>query len=412
MADSGIEEGLIDRLENPLGKTLWTLVCLAAIALAALGLFAGKASAAPVSRVLVAGGQMEDPSTHQFLALDTAEIYNSGTETFTASASLMTARKFHTASTLSTGAVLITGGADSLNAPLGSAELYDPASDKFTATTLPMNQPRAFHTATLLSDGRVLIAGGQGRDPRTGQLVALDTAEIYNPSNQSFTLVSCTVNGVTTNDCMTSPRISHTATFLSSGKVLIAGGANYVNGIGVIENSAELFDPVSNSFSPTGSMLDAHELHTATLLNSGTVLLVGGLVGSGSPNSTGEIYDPASGLFTFVWSSMSATRFEHTATLLGSGKVLLVGGASSTTADLYNPRKAAFAKASGSMTTLRFQHTATLLGNGSVLIAGGSGSVGGASLASAEVANPRASSFSATGAMSWARAGHTATLLP
>lgn len=129
-------------------------------------------------------------------------------------------------------------------------------------------------------------------------------------------------------------------------------------------------------FIPTGSLTTARYRATATLLTNGEVLIAGGLGATGSAQSSAELYDPAAGAFTTT-GSMATARNEHTATLLADGRVLIAGGAAATglalsSAELYDPATGTFI-AAGSMTTARDVHTATLLQNGKVLIAGGGG---------------------------------------
>jgi hypothetical protein len=112
-------------------------------------------------------------------------------------------------------------------------------------------------------------------------------------------------------------RERHTATLLSNGKVLIAGGEDIA--------SAELYNPNTGTFTATGSMMGARAYHTATLLANGKVLLAGGLSGVGRFPAREELYDPAAGTFTAT-GSMSTARVWHTATLLPDGEVLITGG--------------------------------------------------------------------------------------
>jgi Galactose oxidase, central domain len=156
-------------------------------------------------------------------------------------------------------------------------------------------------------------------------------------------------------------------------------------------------------------------LHTATLLQNATVLIVGGALTSASdPIATAEVYDPATGIFTMTGAMVTA-REQHTATLLVDGRVLIVGGTTSTgtgdshpttTVEVYDPSTGSFS-ATGSMTEARTFHTATLLPSGKVLVAGG-----GDENSTAEVYDPATGSFSTTGGIEIGRAGHTATLLP
>jgi hypothetical protein len=163
----------------------------------------------------------------------------------------------------------------------------------------------------------------------------------------------------------------------------------------------------------TGDLTTPREYHSATLLNNGKVLITGGSAGNTAFTSA-ELYDPASGTFSLT-GAMTAVQTGHTATLLPNGKVLIAGGeavlnsggAAVATAELYDPDTGVFT-ATGDMTTARAGHTATLLNNGKVLIAGGS--MGKGLTSSAELYDPDTGTFTATGPMT-APGSETATLL-
>lgn len=220
-------------------------------------------------------------------------------------------------------------------------------------------------------------------------------------------------HAVVPHDFLSTPRYQHTTTLLPNGKLLIVGGrSDQYSGDGLA--SAELFDPASSSFTPAGSMNQARNRHTATLLPDGRVLLMGGQ--HGNPQSSAEFYNPTTGRFIFA-GSMQVRRESHTATLLANGKVLITGGfgllngsgAFLASAELYDPATGTSAL-TGSMGSTRYGHTATLLPNGKVLVTGGRHSNAGSS--SAELYDPVTGTFTPTGSMREARRDHTATLLP
>ena len=131
---------------------------------------------------------------------------------------------------------------------------------------------------------------------------------------------------------MNIPRSDHTATLLTSGKVLVAGGYE-VSGC-CPSASAELFDPVTGSWSATGRMVESRIRHTATLLPNGKVLVVGGqnFEAFERVDLHAELYDPVAG----TWRSTTPVpggRNLHTATLLPNGTVLVVGGLDTTPPD-------------------------------------------------------------------------------
>src|SRR5216683_771340 len=109
---------------------------------------------------------------------------------------------------------------------------------------------------------------------------------------------------------MASMRTNHTATLLANGKVLVAGGCNFLGScFAGAQSSAELYDPATGTFGATGSLGTARGGHTATLLQNGKVLIAGGIT------VTAELYDPVSGTFSSS-GDMETIRFGHTATLL------------------------------------------------------------------------------------------------
>jgi hypothetical protein len=269
----------------------------------------------PNGRVLIAGG-----GDSKGTLFKPAEIFDPAAGTFTATGGLNQLRDGATATPLANGKVLIAGGKDSGGALLSSAELYDPSTGTFTLTG-NMYTARARHTATLLSDGRVLLLGS---------INPTGSAEIFDPASGNFSATGSLVQA----------RAHHTATLLPNGKVLILGGTQIAPPGGggappgpVSLDSVEIYDPGTGRFQSAGKLVIARDSHSATLLSSGKVLVEGGYThdfdGDAQPEwytmFTAELYDPASSA-SIVVASLEGDRAEHVATILNSGQVLVTGG--------------------------------------------------------------------------------------
>jgi hypothetical protein len=222
-----------------------------------------------------------------------------------------------------------------------------------------MTMGRFGHAATVLPSGKVLIAGGftLGISTRDPDPVRT-SAELYDPFTGIFTPTG-TMAGAGGGP--------FTAILLASGKVLIA--PRYDDGLW---SQGEIYDPSTGTFSSTANP-PACCVWTATQLMNDSVLFAYNRSGSA------DLYDPASGIFTTL-ANITPFRIGHTATLLSDGNVLFAGGTSSDITDtiidwagaeIYDPAKRTFSS-TGSMSASRWDHTATLLNDGRVLIAGGS----------------------------------------
>ena len=211
----------------------------------------------------------------------------------------------------------------------------------------------------------------------------LKGAEIYNPKTSTFT---------PTGD-LTMPRMDHVAALLDNGKVLLAGGV----GEGwIFLGSAELYDPATGLFTPTGAMRVPRESHSVTKLQDGRVLITGGHQGRHADiviYSSAEIYDPATGSFTQT-GEMNVPRHKHDAVLLGDGKVLISGGSDEhddlnayLSTEIFDPSQGKF-RLAADMPGIRYKHigTSLLLPDGDALLAGGA--------KNAAVYNPRSNLFS------------------
>ena len=292
-------------------------------------------------RVLFVGGYNDGA------ALATAELYDPKTGTFTPTGRCLKPRGTHTAALMGDGRVLVVS---EYGLKERSAEIYDPATRRWTAAPGPSHEFFVPMSVTL-SDGRVLFAQFGFEESATPPEVFNPDSEKWNPTEPlpvrphvstltrladgRVLLIGATgpiwffKRKVTTTALLFDPNNNtwrHTAapqhvrgglgTTLQDGRVLVSGGAN-----------CELYDPKTETWSRTGDLSDSRSYHTATLLNNGRVLVIAGS-SSGPPDlPAAEVYDPETG----QWSAAAPDaimRLRHTATLLPDGSVLIAGGSS------------------------------------------------------------------------------------
>lgn len=293
-----------------------------------------------------------------------------------------------------------------------SVAVYDPAANKWSTAASMLTDHGAGYSATRLADGRVLVAGG-----------TVSAAEIFDPRTNEWSAAATPLTA----------RREHTATRLPDGQVLLAGGKDLTGQTGATLASAEKYDPVSDRWTPAGSMATPRESHTATLLVDGRVLVAGGSRATLADlrATSADLYEPT----TNTWSPaarMNADRKQHSATLLGDGRVLVVGGWRPTwntlerflqddwgaPAELYDPSSNTWSLTS--VSGARFRHSATLLTDGRVLVAGGAAwyyyqggpDLAQKSLRSAVTYDPATGASTPTADMPYESLAHAAVQLP
>jgi hypothetical protein len=333
-----------------------------------------------------AGGWELDPSRSQLSA-------------WTAAGTMARARSGHSATLLDDGRVLVAGGTSVAFAggtsPTSTAEIYDSATGKWTAAR-SMNHPRFEHSATLLADGRVLVAGGLSS---SGTTRATSSAEIFDPGTGRWTPVAA----------MKVPRWVHSATLLSDGRVLVAGGLSTTE---TPVASSEVYDPKTNTWKLTAPMHARRGQFPAVLLTTGEVLVVGGFGKDGSPIDSSEIYNVSRGTWKPI-GVMSRRRGGHAAIRLRDGRVLVISGE-----DTLSERIAAVEIGGsgggwgfvGSVAEARFAPSAALLSDGRVLCAAGFG--GTQPISSAEIFDPKTLAWSPADGLTTARYAAPTVVLP
>jgi hypothetical protein len=320
--------------------------------------------------------------------------------------SLGTPRGHHQATRLPDGRVLVTGGSSANytdNAAYATAEIYDPGLDSWAATG-SMAAARLEHVAALLPDGRVLVAGGRSSWNDGG----LASAETFDPASGSFTATGSMGPG----------RAAARASALPSGKVLVTGG---IDAGGAVLASAQTYDGDADAWAPAGSFVDARAHHTATTLVDGRVLVLGGHQNTPSSSAdypiSASIYDEDVGGWQPV-ADWATSRGWHTATRLDNGRVVVIGGFIPSIfvalTDVYDPGTNTWSSGPN-LPLARDQHTATLLGNGNVLVTGGevTGPMPGVAYPTndAWLLAADASAWGGTNPNAIHRYGHSATLL-
>jgi WD40 repeat protein len=365
----------------------------------------------PDSQVLVAGGGCNgsgygcDAGSFE-AALRSAELYNPATGTWTKTGSMVDGREDFTATLLKNGQVLAAGGFnncdDDFCSDINTAELFNPATGTWTQTG-SMQAAREQQSATLLPNGEVLVAGGLNEGGFCCAQFEYSTAERYNPATGTWAPTAS----------MAAKHAGQAATLLPNGWVLVAGGGTsvaeiYEPGRGLwvapgamstarTHQTATLLANgrvlVADGDGPDGRPLStAEEFLTGNgplvTVTPSSIAFGGQLVGTVSAAQFYKVTNAGTANLVVTGAGPPAVSQGGflAATLLQSGQVLVAGGGTSA-AQLYNPATNAW-KATGSMSTARQDAVAALLPDGDVLVTGGATPAGGGSLASAELYDP------------------------
>jgi len=310
------------------------------------------------------------------------ETYDPCTQTFTKVGDLLAPRTSHTSTLLQDGRILVVGGADDiLGEPVDTAEVVDPANNFASTATNVLSMPRALHGASLLPDGRVLVTGGTSsfNSPQDIVTNSTETTEIWNPNTNSW---SAGPN-------MSKARVGQSTNTLDNDQVLVAGGFSHITIIFVVPfvtDDAEIYTPVAGqpgSFGPPILMTQDRFAHNSIKLSTGSILLFGGAQDVFSDpfnpvaTNTVEVFNPNTGSFSFH-GTMTIARGGMAVCLLPNDLVIVAGGAYGSiqqpipddTVDVYN------GVTGTTQIPIQMQHvrgyfTATCLPNGAMVLIGG-----------------------------------------
>jgi hypothetical protein len=318
-------------------------------------------------KVLVAGGF---DITNQFFDFYDTYLYDPATNTWSQTGDIKTPRVSSPLVKLQNGQALFIGRASELGQrypwqtpyPLPASELYDVASGTWIdqGETFLREAPRA----AVLPSGQVLVTGGYAH---TRTPTASSWLYTLNPSTNG---VPSTSGTWTTGPNLLFDRANHTATTLTTGEVLIVGGAN----TWTFQDFDFCESSTGSAFSDGGHLQTARSSHVTVPYNTGVLVIGGKAYGSGNPVNTVEYVDHSNGIL--YPTPRLRYRQYHTATVLQDGRILLIGG--TDTNDVSTGQTEIFTPATGTwafgptMHYPRWGHTATLLSDGRVLVADGS----------------------------------------
>jgi hypothetical protein len=325
------------------------------------------------------GGALAGTFSLAALCIPSPAVATPPTGTWIPVAPMLQPRERAAAALLPDGDVLVAGGENEEN-ELQTAEIYDPSRNEWTPTT-SMLQPREGAAAAQLANGDVLVAGGffEG-EPQA-------TAEIYDPATETWSAT----------EPMAQAREGPIAEPLPNGEILVAGGVSNVEGKEEAVATAEIYDPVTESWGLTQPLAHARAFASAATLPDGDVMVTGGWEPTDLPISSTEVYSPVSG----SWSAgkpLPGVLDNAPAALLANGEILIAGGHNNSgyvaATELYNPTLKVWTEGPP-LPGAREGAIAVGLPDGRVLVAGGESEppegFGYNYLSSAELFDPAAS---------------------
>jgi eukaryotic-like serine/threonine-protein kinase len=248
-----------------------------------------------------------------------AEVLDGTTGSFIPINSMLSPRSQATATDIGNGRVLVVGGwiafASGVYTATTSAEIFDRRAGTWSSAA-SMSTPRALASATRLQDGRVLVAGGdaswQGADAQGANQTVLTSAEIYDPSSNTWQPAGD----------LSAPRAAQTAALLPNGHVLVTGGWSDGKEFGT--TSVDEYTP-GVGWSSGNSMPTPHAQGRLLTLTDGRLLAVGGVDAAGNATAETDLYDPNSGSWQRS-GSLQEPLYWPAVTVLNDGRVLVAGG--------------------------------------------------------------------------------------
>ncbi len=283
---------------------------------------------------------------------DSTELLDTTTMTWKLTGKMNEKRKSPGVAQLDNQTVIAAGGTGAAKVPLNSVEIWNPKTEEWKHIA-SMNTARDSMGYALLPDGRFMVTGGKSIDKKGVLISSIKESEIYDPETEKWIEVAP----------MHEKRVNHTATLLNDGNVLVIGGGKED---GPYSKTVELYDTKRDIWISLEPMSVGRAMHTATKLLDGRVLIVGG---RGKKTST-EIYDPRNK----KWSGSGDTKYpraEHSAISLPDGSVLITGGIGQLAqVELYNSRTNSWSTIT-ELSTGRYRHSSAVLDDGTAVVMGG-----------------------------------------